>query len=49
MTAILFGQGEVADAIFYVKKGKIKVTVTVVSTHRKEAVLAILGVDEFFG
>jgi CRP-like cAMP-binding protein len=44
---ILFRQGEVADAIFYVKKGKIKVTV--VSTHGKEAVLAILGVDEFLG
>jgi CRP/FNR family transcriptional regulator, cyclic AMP receptor protein len=45
--AILFRQGEAADAVFYVKKGKIKVTV--VSSHGKEAVLAILGADEFLG
>jgi CRP-like cAMP-binding protein len=32
---------------FYVKKGKIKVTV--VSAHGKEAVVAILGADEFLG
>lgn len=45
--AVLFRQGEAADAVFYVKKGKIKVTV--VSSHGKEAVLAVLGADEFLG
>jgi CRP/FNR family transcriptional regulator, cyclic AMP receptor protein len=33
--------------VFYIKKGKIKVTV--VSKHGKEAVVAILGPDEFLG
>ena len=36
-----------ADAVFYIKKGKVKVTV--VSTQGKEAVVAILGADEFLG
>jgi CRP/FNR family cyclic AMP-dependent transcriptional regulator len=44
---ILFGQGDAADAVFYVKSGKVKVTV--VSAHGKEAVIGILGVDEFLG
>jgi CRP/FNR family cyclic AMP-dependent transcriptional regulator len=44
---VLFRQGDTADAVFYVKKGKIKVTV--VSAHGKEAVVAILGADEFLG
>jgi CRP-like cAMP-binding protein len=44
---IIFTQGDAADAVFYIKKGKIKVTV--VSTHGKEAVVALLGVDEFLG
>jgi CRP/FNR family cyclic AMP-dependent transcriptional regulator len=44
---VLFAQGDTADAVFYVKKGKIKVTV--VSAHGKEAVVAILGADEFLG
>jgi CRP-like cAMP-binding protein len=44
---IIFAQGDAADAVFYIKKGKIKVTV--VSTHGKEAVVALLGVDEFLG
>ena len=44
---IVFAQGEAASAVFYIKKGKIKVTV--VSTHGKEAVVAILGTDEFLG
>jgi CRP/FNR family cyclic AMP-dependent transcriptional regulator len=43
----IFSQGELADAVFYIKKGKIKVTV--VSKQGKEAVVAILGVDEFVG
>jgi CRP-like cAMP-binding protein len=44
---IIFSQGEPADAVFYVQKGKVKLTV--VSEQGKEAVIAILGTDEFFG
>jgi CRP/FNR family cyclic AMP-dependent transcriptional regulator len=44
---ILFSQGDAADAVFYIKKGKVKVTV--VSRQGKEAVIAILGSDEFVG
>jgi CRP/FNR family transcriptional regulator, cyclic AMP receptor protein len=42
-----FAQGDAADAIFYIKKGKVKVTV--VSKQGKEAVVALLSSDEFFG
>src|ERR1700728_3397184 len=44
---IIFTQGDDADAVFYIKKGKVKVTV--VSKQGKEAVVAILGSDEFVG
>jgi CRP/FNR family cyclic AMP-dependent transcriptional regulator len=44
---VVFSQGDPADAIFYVQKGKLKITV--VSERGKEAVAAILGPDEFFG
>jgi CRP-like cAMP-binding protein len=44
---IIFTQGDVADAVIYIKKGKVKVTV--VSKQGKEAVVAILGTDEFLG
>jgi CRP/FNR family cyclic AMP-dependent transcriptional regulator len=44
---IIFSQGDDADAVFYVKKGKVKVTV--VSKQGKEAIIAILGTDEFVG
>lgn len=43
----VFSQGGVADSVFYIQKGKVKVTV--VSEHGKEAVVAILGKDEFCG
>jgi CRP/FNR family cyclic AMP-dependent transcriptional regulator len=43
----IFSQGDAADAIFYVQKGKVKLTV--VSRQGKEAVIAILGADDFFG
>ena len=43
----VFSQGDAADSVFYIQKGKIKVTV--VSEHGKEAVVAILGNDEFCG
>lgn len=44
---IVYSQGDPADAVFYVQKGKIKITV--VSEQGKEAVVAILGADDFFG
>jgi len=43
----IFSQGDPADAVFYVQKGRLKVTV--VSARGKEAVAAILDPDEFFG
>jgi CRP/FNR family transcriptional regulator, cyclic AMP receptor protein len=43
----IFIQGESANSVFYIKKGKVKVTV--ISTQGKEAVVAILGADEFLG
>jgi len=43
----VFLQGDSADAIFYIQKGKIKLTV--VSQQGKEAVVAILGTGDFFG
>ena len=44
---VLFAQGDNANAVFYIKTGKVKLTV--VSTDGKEAVVAILGPDEFLG
>jgi len=44
---IIFAQGDDADAVFYIKKGKIKVAV--LSKDGKEAVIALLGPDEFAG
>jgi CRP/FNR family transcriptional regulator, cyclic AMP receptor protein len=43
----IFSQGDFADAVFYVQKGKLKITV--VSAQGKEAVVAMLGRDEFCG
>ena len=43
----LFAQGEAADSVFYIQKGKVKVTV--LSEQGKEAVVAILGPEEFCG
>src|SRR6187431_766292 len=45
--SVIFAQGDDADAVFYIKAGKVKVTI--VSKEGKEAVVAILGTDEFFG
>jgi CRP/FNR family transcriptional regulator, cyclic AMP receptor protein len=44
---VVFSQGDVASAIFYLQKGKVKITVT--SKAGKEAVLAIVGPGDFFG
>lgn len=43
----VFSQGDPADSIFYIQRGKVKVTV--VSTRGKEAVVAILAAGAFFG
>src|SRR4029079_17421856 len=43
----VFLQGDPANAVFYIQKGKVKVTV--VSEQGKEAIVAFLGTDEFFG
>jgi len=45
--AVVYSQTSAADAVFYIQKGKIKITVA--SKQGKEAVIAILGPDEFFG
>jgi CRP-like cAMP-binding protein len=42
----IFAQGDDADAVFYIKKGKVKVTVT---NAGRESVIANFGADEFFG
>src|ERR1700683_3274555 len=44
---IVFSQGDVGDAVFYIQKGKIKLTV--VSKRGKEAVLGLIGSGHFFG
>ena len=44
---VVFAQGDSSDAVFFVQKGKLKVTV--VSGRGKEAIAAIVGPDEFFG
>jgi CRP/FNR family cyclic AMP-dependent transcriptional regulator len=43
----VFSQGDVADAVFYIQKGKVKLTV--MSEQGKEAVVAILEPGQFFG
>jgi CRP/FNR family cyclic AMP-dependent transcriptional regulator len=43
----IFQQGDVADTVYYIQKGKIKLTV--LSKHKKEAVVGILGPGQFFG
>jgi len=45
--AVVFRQGGPADSVFYVQKGRIKLVVE--SEQGKEAVVAILGPDEFLG
>jgi CRP-like cAMP-binding protein len=44
---IVFRQGDPADAVFFIESGKVKKTV--VSEQGKEAVVALLGTDDFFG
>ena len=44
---IVFSQGDPADSVFYIHEGKVKVTV--ISEQGKEAIVAVLGPDEFCG
>jgi CRP/FNR family cyclic AMP-dependent transcriptional regulator len=44
---MIFAQGDPADAVFYVQKGKVRLTV--VSKIGKEATIAIVGEGNFFG
>jgi CRP/FNR family transcriptional regulator, cyclic AMP receptor protein len=44
---IVFSQGQIADAVFYIQQGKVRLTV--VSEQGKEAVIAILEPGHFFG
>jgi CRP-like cAMP-binding protein len=44
---MIFSQGDPANAIFYIQKGKVKLTV--VSKRGKEAVIGILGPGDFLG
>jgi CRP/FNR family transcriptional regulator, cyclic AMP receptor protein len=43
----VFRQGQPADSLFYLRRGKVKLAVT--SKDGKEAIVAILGAGEFFG
>ena len=44
---VIFSQGEVADTIFYIQKGGVKIVV--LSDQGKEAVIGILEPGQFFG
>jgi len=43
----IFTQGDSADSVWYLHKGKVKLAVT--SQQGKEAIVTILGANEFFG
>ncbi len=43
----VFLQGDPADAVFYIQKGKVQILV--LSKQGKEGVIAVLGAGEFFG
>jgi CRP/FNR family cyclic AMP-dependent transcriptional regulator len=43
----IFAQGDKADAVFYIQKGKVRLTV--VSSAGKEATIAIVSEGNFFG
>jgi CRP-like cAMP-binding protein len=43
----IFVQGDPADSVFYLDRGKVKFTIT--SQQGKEAIIAILDANEFFG
>ncbi len=43
----IFCQGQPADSVFYLRRGKVKLSV--ISDQGREAIVAILGAGEFFG
>jgi CRP/FNR family transcriptional regulator, cyclic AMP receptor protein len=43
----IFQQGQPADSLFYLRQGKVKLTV--ISPQGKEAIVAVLSAGEFFG
>ena len=43
----IFSQGDIADTVFFIHKGKVKITV--LSEHGKEAVVGIFAEGQFFG
>jgi CRP-like cAMP-binding protein len=43
----IFAQGDLADSVFYIQKGKVKLTV--VSPDGREATLGLLDMENFFG
>src|SRR4030088_1552738 len=43
----IFSQGDIADSVFFIQKGKVKITV--LSDHGKEAVVGIFAEGQFFG
>lgn len=43
----IFAQGDSADSLFYIRKGKVKMSVT--SAQGKEAIVALLAEGDFFG
>jgi CRP/FNR family cyclic AMP-dependent transcriptional regulator len=47
MDQSVFRQGQPADSLFYLRRGRVKLTV--ISPQGKEAIIAILGTGEFFG
>ena len=44
---VIFSQGERADTVFYIQDGTVRLSV--VSTHGKEAIIALLGAGDFLG
>jgi CRP/FNR family cyclic AMP-dependent transcriptional regulator len=44
---VIFAQGDAADAVYYLQKGQVKLSV--VSKQGKEAVIALIGAGDFFG
>jgi CRP/FNR family transcriptional regulator, cyclic AMP receptor protein len=44
---VIFAQGDRADAVFYLQKGRARLTI--VSKHGKEATITLLGAGDFVG
>ncbi len=45
--SVIFPQGKQADAVYYIQKGRVKLSV--VSKQGKEAIIGVLSEDDFFG